>query len=243
MNALNVMTRNVVTVAPDASIMQAIRLMLQRRISGLPVADQNGALVGIVTEGDLLRRGEIDTQRRRPRWLEFLIGPGRLANEYVHACGRKVEDVMSTDVHTITEDTRLAEIVQIMEQHRVKRLPVLRDGKLVGIVGRANLLRALASVSHETKPPTVADEAVRQKLVAELEKQTWTPVAMIDVIVRQGVVHLWGSITDERQRRGIRVIAENTPGAKSVEDHLVWIDTVSGMTMPPPADALAIPAS
>ncbi len=243
MNASNVMTRNVVTISSNASILEAIRLMLQNRISGLPVVDGTGSLVGIVTEGDLLRRTEIGTQRRRARWLEFLMGPGRMSEEYVHSSGRKVNEVMNPDVRAISEETPLAEIVQTMERHRVKRLPVLKDGKLVGIVARANLLRALASVARETKPVSGGDETIHQLLLAELAKQTWTPVNLINVIVRSGVVHLWGSIIDERQRNGIRVIAENTPGVKAVEDHLVWVEPTSGMVMLAPDEQVAARAS
>jgi CBS domain-containing protein len=232
MNAGDVMTQSTVTVDPDASIMHAIQMMLKRRISGLPVVDNTGALVGIVTEGDLLRRAELGTQKRRPRWIEFLIGPGRLASEYVSACGRKVDEVMTTPVHTVSEDTSLTDVVTIMESKQVKRLPVLRDGQLVGIISRANLLRALVSVGRDTKPTNVADTAIRQHLLAELAKQSWAPVALVDVIVKNGVVHLWGTLTEERQRQGIRVMAENTPGTKRVEDHLVWIEPVSGIVVP-----------
>ena len=238
MNVASIMTRSLVSIEPDASIMQAIRLMLQNRISGLPVVDNSGMLVGIVTEGDLLRRTELGTQKRRPRWLEFLIGPG-LANEYVHACGRKVNEVMTTTVRTVSEDTPLDEVVQIMESRRVKRLPVVRDGKPIGIVSRANLLRALASIVTETKPSPLDDEAIRSRLMSELKKQAWAPVALINVIVRNGIVHLWGTLTDERQRKGVRVVAENIPGVKRVEDHLVWIEPLSGMVMPAEDEAPA----
>jgi CBS domain-containing protein len=232
MNAGDVMTQSTVTVDPDASIMHAIQMMLKRRISGLPVVDNTGALIGILTEGDLLRRAELGTQKRRPRWIEFLIGPGRLASEYVGACGRKVHEVMTTPVHTVSEDTPLSDVVKIMESNQVKRLPVLRDGRLVGILSRANLLRALVSVARDTKPANVADASIRQHLLAELAKQSWAPVALIDVIVKNGVVHLWGTLTEERQRQGIRVVAENTPGVKRVEDHMVWIEPLSGVVVP-----------
>jgi CBS domain-containing protein len=232
MNAGDVLTKPAVTVEPDDSIMYAIQLMLKLRISGLPVVDNTGALVGILTEGDLLRRAELGTQKRRPRWIEFLVGPGRLASEYVSACGRKVHEVMTTPVHVVTEDTPLTDVVKIMESKQVKRLPVLRDGRLVGILSRANLLRALASVARETKPASVGDAPIRQHLLAELAKQSWAPVALVDVIVKDGVVHLWGTLTEERQRQGIRVVAENTPGVKRVEDHLVWIEPVSGIVVP-----------
>ena len=236
MKASDIMTSKPVSIRPDSSVMEAIRLMLQRRFSGIPVTDAAGTVVGIVTEGDLLRRAETGTQRRRPRWIEFLIGPGRLASEYAQACGHKVHEVMTTPVQTIPEDTPLDQIVKMMEQHRIKRLPVVKGGKLVGIVSRANLLRALATVMRETKGGSTDDASIRQRLLDELGKQTWAPNALIDVVVRNGVVHLWGTILDERQRQGIRVAAENTVGVKSVEDHLVWVEPTSGMVIGSPAE-------
>src|SRR5215468_8756904 len=179
MNAGEVMTQSTVTVDPNASIMHAIQMMLKRRISGLPVVDNTGALVGIVTEGDLLRRAELGTQKRRPRWIEFLIGPGRLASEYVSACGRKVHEVMTTPVHTVTEDTPLVDVVRIMESRQVKRLPVMRDNRIVGILSRANLLRALVSIPRDTKPVDTTDFRIRQNLLAELGRQSWAPVGTI----------------------------------------------------------------
>lgn len=234
MKAADIMTGSPITVKSDSTVMEAVRLMLQRKFSGLPVVDDAGKVVGIVTEGDLLRRAETGTQRRRPRWIEFFVGPGRLATEYAHACGHRIDEVMTQPVLTITEDRPLDEIVNIMERHQIKRLPVVRDGKLVGIVSRANLLRALASVARETKPASVDDAAIRASLLRELERQPWAPTSLIDVVVRNGVVHLWGTILDERQRQGIRVAAENTRGVKAVEDHLVWVEPTSGMVIGSP---------
>jgi CBS domain-containing protein len=233
MRALDVMTVDPVFISPDASIVEAIRVMLQRKFSGLPVVDSTGTLVGIITEGDLLRRTETGTQRKRPRWIEFLIGSGKLANEYVHASGRVVREVMTYDVRTVTEDTPLDEIVQKMERYQIKRLPVVRGGKLVGIVTRANLLRALASVVGQTKPIAAGDDAsIRARIYAELRKQPWVPANMLDIVVRDGIAHLWGVLLDERQREAIYVVAENTPGVKGIEDHLVWVEPVSGMAVP-----------
>jgi CBS domain-containing protein len=240
MNAGDVMTQATITVDPDTSIMDAIHIMLKRRISGLPVVDKTGALVGILTEGDLLRRAELGTQKCRPRWIEFLIGSGRLANEYVSAAGRKVHEVMTTPVHTVTEDAPLTDVVKIMESRQVKRLPVVRDDEVVGIVSRANLLRALVSIERETKPANVTDASIRKHVLLELAKQSWAPVELVDVTVRNGVVHLWGTLTDERQRHGIRVVAENTPGTKRVEDHLVWIEPMAGFVVASADDFKAI---
>jgi CBS domain-containing protein len=243
MKAKDVMTSPVISVEPDAAILQAVRIMLQRRVSGLPVIDKDGQLCGIVTEGDFLRRAETGTERRRPRWLEFLIGPGKLAQEYAHSHARKVHDVMTPDPVTVTEDTLLEDIVRLMEKRQVKRVPVVRRQEVVGIVSRANLLHALASVMREVRPVEQSDEAIREQLLADLGKQPWAPLALIDPIVHDGIVELWGTITDERERRALVVAAENVSGVKAVSDHLAWVDATSGMVIyqsdEPPVEAKA----
>src|SRR5499433_4036020 len=229
MKVHDVMTWGAITVEPDESVARAVRLMLQNKISGLPVVDDKGQLVGIVTEGDFLRRGELGTRRQRPRWLEFLLGPGRLATEYVQSSGQKVAQVMTPEPKTITPETPLEEVVGLMERHRIKRLPVVQDGKLVGIVTRANLLHALASVAREVKPPAGDDATIRERIIAECARQSWAP--HVNVVVRDGVVGLWGVITDERERQAFIVAAENVPGVKAVHDHLAWIEPTSGMVV------------
>ena len=227
MKAHDVMTWGVVSVEADASVTRAVRLMLQNKISGLPVVDAKGSLVGIVTEGDFLRRSELGTQRRRPHWLEFLIGPGRLAAEYVRTSGRRVDEVMTPDPYTIRTDTPLEDVVRLMERHRIKRVPVVEGGKPIGIVSRANLLHALASLAREATAPAGDDTAIRERILAECAKQPWAP--QINPVVRNGVVELWGAITDERERQAFIVAVENVPGVKAVHDHLVWVEPTSGM--------------
>jgi CBS-domain-containing membrane protein len=239
MKARDVMTERVISIAPDANVLQAARLMLQNHVSGLPVVDDNGALLGIITEGDFLRRSELGTEKRRPRWLEFLIGPGKLAGEYVQASGRKVEEVMSRELVTIGEDTPLDEIVHLMEKHRVKRLPVLRAGRLVGIVSRSNLMHALASLAREAPPAATDDAALRARLLSELAKRSWAPLATIDVVVRNGVVEFFGVITDENERQALLVAAENVPGVKGVRDHLAWLEPTSGTIVAQPDETAA----
>ena len=229
MKAHDVMTWGAITVESDESVTRAVQLMLQNKISGLPVVDDKGEFVGIVTEGDFLRRGELGTQRQRPRWLEFLLGPGRLAAEYVQASGQKVAQVMTPEVKTIAPETPLEEIVRLMEHHRVKRLPVVQDGKLVGIVSRADLLHALGSVARDLEPAAGDDATIRERIIAECAKQRWAP--HINVVVRDGVVGLWGVITDDRARDAFIVAAENVPGVKDVHDHLAWIEPMSGMVL------------
>jgi CBS domain-containing protein len=207
MKASDVMTRRIVSVTPDATVLEAVRLMLQNHISGLPVVDAKGNLVGVVTEGDFLRRAETGTQRKRSRWLELLVGQKTLAEDYVHAHGRKVEEVMTPDPITISEDTALEQVVRVMERRRIKRLPVMRGKTVVGIVSRANLMHALASLGRAAPAVAKSDTAIRQQILAELDKQAWAPVALIDVVVRDGVVELWGTITEEQQGEGLRVVA------------------------------------
>ena len=234
MQVRDVMTRNVISVKADDSILSAARLMLQNRISGLPVLDASGALVGVVTEGDFLRRGELGTTKRRPRWVEFLLGPGKLAEEYVHQSGRKVFDVMTRDPRTVSEDDSLETVVAQMERHRVKRLPVMRQGKLVGIISRANLLHALASLAREAPASSGGDAAIRNRILEVLAKQHWA--LAVNVVVKNGIVELWGTIMDERERQACIVAVENVSGVKQVHDHLVWVEPMSGMAFPSAED-------
>lgn len=236
MKAADIMTPWVVTTSADAPIAQAIRLMLQNRISGLPVVDAAGNLVGIVTEGDFLRRAENDTEKRRPRWLEFLLGPGRLAGEYVRTHGRKVGEVMTPTPITADENTPIEGIVRLMETKRVKRIPVVRANQVVGIVSRANLLNVLSRLAAEAKPTAKGDSDIRMKIVAELEKQSWAPRAGVNIIVKNGEVDLKGAIFDERQRQALKVAVENVPGVTVIHDQLIWIEPETGIALESPRD-------
>jgi CBS domain-containing protein len=234
MNAADVMTRSVVTVAADAPIGAALRLMLQHHISGLPVVDSGGRLVGIVTEGDFLRRVEMGTEEHPSRWVEFLRGPGRGAGDYVRTHARKVGDVMTANVATASEETPLDHIVRFMELRHIKRVPVVTEGKLAGIVSRADLLRQLVDL---VEPPAIGgdDATLRSRILAALEAQSWAPRAGIEISVHAGVVDLRGTILDPRERDALRVAAENVPGVKAVEDHLCWIEPTSGWVIDAPA--------
>jgi CBS domain-containing protein len=224
MKAVDVMTLGATTIRSDASIAEAARLMLDHGISGLPVVDLQGDLVGIVTETDFLRRSEAGTERHRAPGLELMLGPGRLAAEYVRSHGRTISEVMTRKVVSVVEDTPVDEIVRLMERHHVKRVPVLHDNRIIGIVSRANLVRALAQVVAEVPPPHGQDRTIRKRILAELQREAWASTTRINVLVRNGMVQLWGTITDERQRQALRVAAENVPGTKWVEDYLVLVE-------------------
>jgi CBS domain-containing protein len=241
MNAADIMTQPVITVTPETKIAEAARLMLQHRISGLPVMDGKGAVIGIVTEGDLLRRSELGTERHRPRWVELLMGPGRLASDYVDAHARTVGEVMSQDVASVKPHDTLPEVVRLMEKHHVKRVPVIENERLVGIVSRANLVRALVHTMTRTAAAEGAkvhsDSEIRDRILAEMGKEPWGPRFSVGVTVEAGVVDLQGSITDERERTALQVVAENVPGVKAVRDHLVWVEPISGFVIPGDAPA------
>jgi CBS domain-containing protein len=236
MRAHQIMTQPVISVAPETTILEAANTMLERHISGLPVIGKDGRLVGIVSEGDLIRRSEIGTQRRRNRWLQFILGPGIEATEFVRENGSKVAEVMTTAPVTVSEDTTLEEIVRLMEKRGVKRLPVVRDGKVVGIVSRANLLQAVASLAREIPDPTADDDHIRVRIISAIAKQDWCPFGL-NVVVRDGIVHLNGVITEERSRQAAIVAAENVSGVKKVHDHLCWVEAMSGMYINSPEDS------
>jgi signal-transduction protein with cAMP-binding, CBS, and nucleotidyltransferase domain len=166
------------------------------------------------------------------------MGPGKLAAEYSHSHGSKVAEVMTTNVHTATEDTSLEDIVELMERHRIKRVPVMRGRNVVGIVTRSNLMHAMVSLARVEPKTAKTDAAIREALLAEMQKENWAPTAMVNVVVRDGVVELWGVIIDERQREALKVAAENIPGVGSVKDHMVWIEPTSGMVIEPRNEAI-----
>jgi CBS-domain-containing membrane protein len=234
MNASDVMTRNVISVAPDATVADAVGLMLDRGISGLFVVDSGGTLAGVVTEGDLLRRDELGTERRKSWWLRLLVSPGRQAADFTRTHGRKVADVMTPNVFSVNVDTSLEDIVGLMEAHRIKRVAVLRGDRMVGVVSRADLLRALSVAARGHGGTAPDDKAIRNHILDTLVKEIWAPKTTLNVTVLNGVVDLWGTISNDQERRALCVIAENTPGVTKVIDHLVFVEMYTGTVIEPP---------
>ena len=220
MKVMDVMTRRVIAVAPEATIRDAVRLMLTHHISGLPVIEAKRKLVGVVSEGDFLRRSETVTERRHSRWFDAFFGPGESAEAFVHAHGTHVRDVMTRKPVTIAETAPLEEAVHLMESRNIKRLPVMRRGRVVGIVTRANLMRALASLHRGAPNVAKKDETIRERILAEFARQNWSAGASIDLTVRKGVADIWGHIVDIAQRDAIKILVESTPGVKRAYDHL-----------------------
>lgn len=238
MRAHHIMTKDCITVTPHTTIEEAAKIMLQTHISGLPVLNEAGTLVGIVSESDFLRRSEIGTGRKRPAWLQFFLGPGKVAAEFVHERGRRVEDVMTPDPITVEEETPLEELVHLMEKNDIKRLPVMSGTTLKGIVTRSNLLQAVASMAHEIPDPTADDDHIRDRIIRTVNKTDWRPIGF-EVTVRKGIVHLHGIITTDKARQATIVAAENTAGVKEVHDHLCFVDTYSGFYVESPEDMKA----
>ncbi|WP_045836328.1 CBS domain-containing protein [Hyphomicrobium sp. 99] len=238
MKARDIMIRDVVSVTPDCSIAEMAQKMQQFRVSGLPVINAEGELVGVVTEGDCLRRAETGTQVKRSGWRSFLASPETLAGEYIRSHGRKVSDVMTRDLITIGEDTDLDEVIHLMEKHQIKRLPVVRDGSVIGIVSRANLVQALAGLVRGSGSVHPDDVEIREKVLAELGKLPWTAREFISATVKDGIVDLWGSFTAFRQDQAAVIAAGNVPGVKEVRNHLAWVDPVSGLVIYSPDDSL-----
>lgn len=221
MKAKDIMTTVVASVEPDTDVSEIARTLISRRISGVPVIDSSGHALGMVSEGDLMRRQESDTERRSSWWLRLLADTEVLAGDYVKSHGRKAKEVMTRDVISVAEDASVSEVAELLEEKHIKRVPVIRDGKIVGIVSRADILRALASTpSEQARPSDASDATIRANITSLLGKQPWLSDTNLNVIVTDGVVHLWGIISGAAQRDAIQVAIQDVPAVKGIQDHL-----------------------
>jgi len=221
MRAIDVMVRDVITVHPDTDVAEAIKLLSEHDVSALPVVDAQGHVVGIISEADLIHRVEIGTEKHRPWWLEAVSGATALAEEFAKSHGKKVGEVMTTDVVSAAEDTPLSEIAALLERKRIKRVPILRHGKLVGVVSRSNLIQALASAISNGEGTDERDLEIRHEMLARLKAQPWTDFGSRNVIVTGGVAHLWGLVGSEEERKALVALAEGVPGVKRVSDEMI----------------------
>lgn len=219
MQAIDIMTPRVVSVGPDAEVREIAQLMLNHRISAVPVVDDAHRVVGIVSEGDLMRRVKDESGHRDSWWLSLFSG-GKDAGDYVKSHGRKAHEVMTPNPMTVEENTPLHTIARMLEKHHIKRVPVLRDGKLVGIVSRANLLQGIANAAVAPTQSPTDDRQIREAILKEVEDNTGVQVEGISVIVDGGAVEVWGLVESLEQKQAVTVAAENVPGVTQVENHL-----------------------
>ena len=220
MKAYDVMVSPVVTVKPTSSVREAAKIFLERRISAVPVVNDQGKLVGIISEGDLMHRSEAGTERQRSWWLDAFISNETLAAEYTKAHAQTVADVMTRHVITAAPDTPLHEIAALLEKNSIKRVPIVKDGQLVGIVSRANLVQAVAS-TKKTLEIALSDSVIRDQLLKQLKQQKWAHTQLLNVTVSGGVVDLWGIAPSEAERQAIRVAAQSIPGVQGVNDNML----------------------
>ncbi|HML27501.1 MAG TPA: CBS domain-containing protein [Hyphomicrobium sp.] len=242
MKASDVMTNKVISIRPDAPLSEMIKLMLSHRISGLPVVAEDGKLVGMVTEGDCLRRAETGTEVKRSFWRDLITGSETLASEYIRSHGRKVSEVMTRDAISVSPDTDLDEVIHLMEKNRIKRVPVVKGNKVVGILSRANLVQALSGLVRNTDVAQT-DADIRKGVVKALNALPWAANEFLNVTVKDGIVDLWGCYTAYRQDEAAIVATENVPGVKQVRSHLSWVDPMSGTVVYSPDEKNAPLAS
>jgi CBS domain-containing protein len=219
MRAHQMMSRQVITIGVDATIVDAIKTMLKHGVSVLPVVDQAGKLVGVLSKSDFLRRAEIGTERKRGRLLTFLAGPDRVAYDFKREHGRKVGEIMTPNPVTITEDTPVEEIGRIMESRHVRRLPVMNGDKIVGIVTHSDFLPVIARLVLNAQSFAQDDEKIRSAVVAAIASAPWAPCGL-NVSVSDGTVTLKGFSMSENARQAAVVAAEDVPGVRRVENRL-----------------------
>ncbi|QTF93799.1 CBS domain-containing protein [Halomonas sp. BM-2019] len=227
MQAADVMTQNVITVSPGSEVREIATLLLEHGISAVPVVDDGGQVLGIVSEGDLMRRIENDTARRKSWWLKLFAGQD--AADYVKSHGRRAHEIMTPNPITIAEDMPLHEISRLLEKHHIKRVPVVKNDQLVGIVSRSNLLRGF-SVSALEASVTADDREIREAILKEVDENTGVMVDRVNVMVSDGKVQLWGLVENQQEKMAVQVAAENTPGVKSVENNLGFVPRGMGST-------------
>jgi len=221
MRAIDVMVRDVVTVRPDTDVAEAVKLLAEHDVSALPVVDVAGNLVGVLSEADLIHRAEIGTEKQRPWWLEAVTGASTLAEEFAKSHGKRVGEIMTDGAISVAEETPLSEIAAIFERKRIKRVPVVKDGKLVGIVSRSNLIQALASLVGRVDQQDETDRQIRLNLLSRLKDQPWTGFGERNITVNNRIVHLWGLVGSEAERKALLALAESISGVSRVSDEMI----------------------
>ncbi|MFN3657337.1 MAG: CBS domain-containing protein [Pseudolabrys sp.] len=219
MKAADVMATKVITVDADASVEMVAETLLANKISAVPVVDGTGKMLGIVSEGDLIHRVEAGTERHRSWWLALLTARETLAQDFIKSHARKASDLMSHPVVSVAPGTPLSEVAALLDKHRIKRVPVVQDGKLVGIVSRANLVQALVAQGFKTAEKKIDDAALQADVLSSLRAQPWWPTD-VNVTVHDGNVELWGVVDSAVEKDAIRVAVEEIPGVRGISNYI-----------------------
>lgn len=216
----DIMTKTVITVSPGAPVGEIAQTMVSAGISGMPVVDGTGKVIGIISEGDLMRRTETETAPRRSWWLKLLGSPTMSAEDYIRSHGMKASDLMHRSVISVSPDDTLGKAAQVLEGHHIKRAPVIENGKLVGIISRSNLVQALSAIYGTQAPEASVDDASLRAAVEHNIAETGVSAFYLNVVVSNGIVDLWGVVSSQEERNAVRIAAESTPGVKGVQVHI-----------------------
>ena len=220
MNAQEAMSKDVITVGPEATVAEIAGLLVRHRISAVPVVSQDSRVIGIVSQTDLAHRSETGTEKRRKWWLEVFADSDAKARDYIKSHGLKAQDVMSRVIVSVSKHANLSEVADILDTHRIRQVPVMDGGKLVGMISRTDLVRKLAEVSVAA-PALRAEGGALQKVIWEqIKAQQWLKSAYINLAVKNGVVELWGAVDSEEQRRALRILVEGVSGVQKVENNV-----------------------
>jgi CBS domain-containing protein len=225
------MVTDLITVGPEASVRDTAKILLANRISAVPVVDDQGHLVGIISEGDLVRRAELGTNHHRSWWLELFSGMNKeaLATRFLKSRGRRVKDVMTTkNLISAKPNTPLRDIAAVLEKNRIKRVPILAKGQVVGIVSRANIIQALAGLPEGPAQTMTSDATIRKKVMKQIKSGKWSKGSLLNVTVQSGRVQLWGVVDSEAEKQAARVAAELVEGVKAIENHVIVLPVVAG---------------
>ncbi len=219
MKIIEIMTKDVVTVAPDTPVQEIARLMAQKHISGVPVVDADGTMTGIVSHSDLLHRPETGTEPRRRRWIDLFADPDTLARAYTKTHGMKARDIMTRKVVWVDAQSDLRDAADVLDKRDVKRVPVLENNRIVGILSRGDVVRAFA-MQPPRQAGQVSDAAVQTAIQKRFAEQNWLDATFVSVSVRDGVAELSGIIRSKAQLAAVETMVEETSGVTAIRNAL-----------------------
>ncbi|MFM8992393.1 MAG: CBS domain-containing protein [Alphaproteobacteria bacterium] len=222
MKASEIMTRGVRSVPPDATVEAVASLLLAHAISAVPVVDPAGIPLGVVSEADFVRRPELSTEKRRSWWLSFVADPQGGAEEFVRSHGRTAADVMHRGIVATGPDAELAQVAELLDRKHVKRVFVVEDGAIAGVISRSDFVRAVAAAAKPAgEPGARSDSELREEIERRMGREPWAPRALVTVVVSGGIVELLGMVTSEPERAALRLLVREVQGVRDLHDHLV----------------------